>query len=557
MAINMGPLGQMSNQPAPPSPTAQAQGMAQRAAEMEQPQENLQSLAMTTMDEVKAQREKLNSAVERMIAGLDRRKNLPFDPMLMKMSAAFLRPTKTGSFGESMGYAAEAAASEAEQEYARQQAEAKLELELQQKLLESKRQKAGMEVLAGLNPSAPGFGAATLMGGQPAAPGVPGGIPGVPGAAPGPAVNREVQETILGMRPVTLDFLSKYKDVVDPDTYKFLESAQKAQQGERELRQKEIQPAKYNMEHIGEVSVPPEVYRRYQDVLREVNSTGNLNLLAEFYAREGLGKRKFVPGTEGTPGKFVAEMPETPAEKEIELAGRKEFRTIGAKEAAARGTALIDRGAQAHNTRIVVQDAKAYADSNARAFDLLQKPTLVNQLTKAASDEGAQLGQFGSFTIPLRTIQQFKLDERDIEALQMYQARAAEITVQFRKTARAPGEGATTESEGRLYASLGLLPSDSSRVIKLKAEYLEKRADYDEEVARAYINFLKKPNTDYNDFLISDDFKDIKSRYEKDFKAMREANADLLRTAPKKATSAKSSKTLAEQLKEEREKRGE
>jgi hypothetical protein len=61
-----------------------------------------------------------------------------FDPRLMKFAGAMFRPTKTGSFGESLGYGAEALADEEEKEMARQQAMAKLQYEIE---LESAKQR--------------------------------------------------------------------------------------------------------------------------------------------------------------------------------------------------------------------------------------------------------------------------------------------------------------------------------------------------------------------------------------------------------------------------------
>lgn len=47
-------------------------------------------------------------ALENMMAALERRKQKPFfDPTLLSVAAGFLTPTKTGGFGESLGYAAQ------------------------------------------------------------------------------------------------------------------------------------------------------------------------------------------------------------------------------------------------------------------------------------------------------------------------------------------------------------------------------------------------------------------------------------------------------------------
>jgi hypothetical protein len=93
--------------------------------------------------------EMLKSSQERALAGqraLDARRdqllNLSqqrmFNPTLMKFAGGMLAPTKTGGFGESLGYAATAAADEQEKEFAREQALAKLQYEME---LESAKQK--------------------------------------------------------------------------------------------------------------------------------------------------------------------------------------------------------------------------------------------------------------------------------------------------------------------------------------------------------------------------------------------------------------------------------
>lgn len=96
----------------------------------------------------------LKSSLERSAAtqrALDARKNQLlnltqrrlFDPVLMKFAGAMLSPTKTGSFGESLGYGATAAAEESEKEFARQQALEKLQYELE---IESAKQQGAAAV---------------------------------------------------------------------------------------------------------------------------------------------------------------------------------------------------------------------------------------------------------------------------------------------------------------------------------------------------------------------------------------------------------------------------
>ena len=59
-------------------------------------------------EEIPEQNIAAEQALENMMAALERRKQKPFfDPTLLGMAAGFLSPTKTGGFGESLGYAAQ------------------------------------------------------------------------------------------------------------------------------------------------------------------------------------------------------------------------------------------------------------------------------------------------------------------------------------------------------------------------------------------------------------------------------------------------------------------
>ena len=131
---------------------------------------------------------------------------------------------------------------------------------------------------------------------------------------------------------------------------------------------------------------------------------------------------------------------------------------------------------------------------------------------------------------------------QDREALQMFMQKYAELTVNFRKVARAPGEGATTESEGLLFSQLGALPSDTARVIILKSHALELKAEYDKQLFRAW-NKYKGENKDasYGEFLASDVKDTLDNQYDSTLQKVRERNADLFggtrRTESKPSTS--------------------
>jgi hypothetical protein len=116
----------------------------------------------------------------------------------------------------------------------------------------------------------------------------------------------------------------------------------------------------------------------------------------------------------------------------------------------------------------------------------------------------------------------------------------AELTTQFRKAARVPGEGAITDREGNLYASLGALPTDTARVIRMKSEFIRERAKYDEAVFRAWADFSKNPQHTLRDFMASDRMNALKEAYDARLGEIQTNNADLLRTsrAPRQGAAA-------------------
>ena len=98
------------------------------------------------VDDLGDQRDAMNDVLVRLREGLDARKNRLFDPVLMQTAAGFLKPTKTGSFGESLGYAAENAGVASERELLNQRENQKLELELAGKEMEFRQQLGGGQV---------------------------------------------------------------------------------------------------------------------------------------------------------------------------------------------------------------------------------------------------------------------------------------------------------------------------------------------------------------------------------------------------------------------------
>jgi len=90
----------------------------------------------------------LDAHRKRLMDLISSRQQMPFDPAMMGLAAGLLAPTKTGGFGESLGYGMSNYAAEAEKQFRRQQEEAKLAYELEVGAQQQKRELMGQQLMA-------------------------------------------------------------------------------------------------------------------------------------------------------------------------------------------------------------------------------------------------------------------------------------------------------------------------------------------------------------------------------------------------------------------------
>lgn len=529
-------------QPAQPPNPAQA---AQRISGLEQEAPAEEDFMARALRNKRAQEEALNSQIEALKNSLDSRMKPAFDPALMAAASGFLRPTKTGGFGESAGYAAEAYASETDKELARRQAVDKAKLELAQKQAAMQSQNLMFEhqmQMAGYDPKELTTLVTGPAGGSPLAGAPVGGAPteGAPAAGGAPA--RAPREA----RPITeRDIQMAYaispeygKQVMEQAKFqqdKFMSTAQGV------IRKDTGKAVDTGLETTIETSIPfVGVEKVTQGQLAEIKQLNKqfppghpqrADQFARFYSANGIGGTSYTPPTDGKPSSAESSM-KTSAQRESERKAEDETQKLRITKSEERASTLIDRGQAADTTKQIALDMSAYADSNPRVFQLMQTATLKDAVLRSIEKMGAPLN------IDPRTILQYKLQDKDIEALQMFAQKSAQLTVELRKASRAPGEGATTESEGRLYAQVEALPTDTARVIGLKSELLSLRTDYDKAAATLWVDWREQnPGKSFDKFrLSSDEFKALRKSYDSTLEAVRKANTDLLSTKAPSAT---------------------
>jgi hypothetical protein len=549
MALPTSPLGQASAaQNKPPAPVQAGGKFDTSAVQAENLEEITKSqptgLKEKVVDDLGDQRDAMNDILVRLREGLDARKNRLFDPVLMQTASGFLKPTKTGSFGESLGYAAENAGVAAEREMLHQRENQKLELELAQKEMEFRQQLGGDQLISSLlggpKPSTappPAGGAVTTPTGELRVPGTASPVD----VATAPNPQQVLTAARQGRIPITDEVLLLASRVA-PKMLPTLTEIRKAQEGEeknRIEREKLGQDKRKIIPRGGrtEREMNVQEYAEYQAALRQYFADGDENKLLNFYDSKGWLEPEQVRGRKIP---RAGESAETirPAKSQSEIDAEKEASTTTAKGRAEASEKMASRlGLQAEaafENSNIAQDMIGYAKNNPLVFDIMNRPGLANAVARAVQ-EGANVGNF-NINLPAATIKQYELSGNDLTALQMFMQKSAQLQSRGRQLNRTPGEGSTSDYETKLLGGIYALPSDSQRAIILKSDALILQGKFDEERFKLWNQKSKQSGYTYNDFLVDDDFKALKADYRKTLDRVREENLDLL--TPKKKEKA-------------------
>ena len=561
-----GGLGQVS-QPPQAKPAALPQGKPAQKTDQTADADRIAAEQITSQDEpfdvnkeitnLNKGRMQLDAQIQKMQESLTQRTKLNYDPALLAMGVAFAQPTKTGQFIESLGQGVGAYHKGNVDEQARQQGVDTQNLDLMMKQQQLRQKLAGSAMLQNLGgmggapamPSqapaggAPLGGLAVPAGGAGAPPvGMPAGAPagmtssatpagGMPPSRPG------LPTTVTGFAPIGRRELIAGQQIGDPDTEKFLFNLQKA-----EVEAKKAADAGFTEVTIPysdkKVKVRTEVADGFFDAARQAAVTGNEQILIRFMAQNGM----ITPtGKKNEQGQVEYERPLSEAESAAQKTSMEATARERATASEARGNMVLSRGENAMQMEALANDVLSLTDSNKRAFNLMQNATVRDSLLRAI-EQGAS-GTAGPVTValnlPVRIAMQgnkeYQLTKDDIAALQLFQQKQSAITAEMRKMARSPGEGATDKAEGQLYAAIGVLPTDSAKVLALKSEAMVQRARYDARAAELWSKFTEdNPNRSFTYFQHNNpEFKELQKNYVRTLNEMRDKNADTLRTSPK------------------------
>jgi len=584
---------------------------AVQAENIEKIQSDATGLKDSVTDDLSDQREAMNNILLRLREGLDNRKNRMFDPVLMQTAAGFLKPTKTGSFGESLGYAAENAGVEAEKEMLRQRESQKLEMELAGKEMEFRQQLGGDAFVNKL------MGRTAAPSGVPApitqAPGEAGrtmppmvaptaaGVPPASGAPAGQNPQQVLSAAAQGRIKVT-DEVLLMASRINPKILPTLQEMRRSQETDVKNRidQERLDVERAKLAQDKRKVVPrgqrteremnAAEYAEYQAKLQEYFNTGDEKALLEYYNRKGwieqeqarilagkngIGQKisnvdynsliaktaqelvteqkyneqqKLMPGElykaeqlslikraeeiAIATGKAVVEV-----QRDIDIArgklpiavqqaGETETAQSRSKDAEAKATTMVTQANVAFANITTADDMIGYAKNNPKILQAMNIPGVFGAVARAAQ-EGIKFGNY-SVSLPADTLLKANLSSEDLSALQMFAQKYAELQSRGRQLNRTPGEGSTSDYETKLLGAIYALPTDSQRAVILKSEALKLQSMFDEERFKLWVPRSKKPGYTYNDFMLDDDYKSLKSEYKKTLDRVREENLDLL-----------------------------
>jgi hypothetical protein len=514
-----GGLNQVSQ---PPQPKAPPPGKVDQSAEADR----IAAEQVTAQDEpfdvnreitnLNKGRMQLDAQIQRMQESLAKRQQLPYDPRFMALGVGLAQPTKTGSFVESLGQGMGKFHEATLGENQRQQEMDTQNLDLLMKQQALRQKLAGSAMLQSL------AGPQTPMPSQAPA-GVPGGITAPVGGAP--ITNRlGSPTTVTGFQPIGRRELIAGQQIGDPETEKFLFNLQKA-----EVEAKKAADAGFTEVTIPysdkKVKVRTEVADGFFDAARRAAQTGDEQILIRFMAENGM----ITPtGRKNAQGQIEYERPKSEAEAAQEKERLTQTEKTRAESSEKSAEALKNRASVAFDNQQTANDMISYAKNNPEVFRLLNTGRTRDVVMKALG-AGIQTPG-GSINLPINVLKQQGLTNEQIDTLQMFAQSAAQLNIQFRKTMQ--GQGQITEKESQLAAELGAMPTDSDVVIRLKSELLIERSKFDDKAYGAWLEY-RKTGKSYDEFLHSNEYKDLKSEYSETLKNIREANADLLKKKPR------------------------
>lgn len=447
------------------------------------------------IDEIKGSYAKLREA-------LDSRQNQLFDPVLLAMAQGFLAPTKTGSFGESLGNVASLVGPAQQAEDKRAQEIANMKMELAQRELSQRQATRGDAVFRDLL-SRTGTKDIKVPEGAPV-----GGDAFMPSRDPAALVG---QATETG-RPITSTDIARLASMPGmADKAKILQDMVKNDRERFKISMNGIVFDSDKQQYLN-LEIPGQKQERFDTPFGPYNMTPNEYSQFKQADAAGQGQQwidKFRgKSSTGTSGKPVGRMTVDEQAAQAKASETKAVETTKAE--VGRTQDLIAQGKDSTGRKATYATLRSIAsrpDAN-EIFGIFNRPdfgtALLNLIQEGIKSPGQTSIQVGALEDTLRNI---GLPQAQIDRYRVALSTMANIQLQQAKLAA--GQGAVSNFERDLFASATISPKDNPATILAKVGMLEARADFDGKVASA----IRKSKMDADDFVESPEYQKMVNEY--------------------------------------------
>jgi hypothetical protein len=484
---------------------------------------------------------KYQEALDRVMQSLDARKNRLFDPTLLAMAEGFLSPTRTGSFGESLGIAAGKLRGAEEAEFKREQELAQAQLGLAQQGMQLERQKQMSRAYQ------------QAMGARPSAGGPPAG--GAPSASTGGAdgpMGRQVMEPM----PLSMtkdEFLSaaqlegkpfgqamKEWDEYSATALKFSDTGVvNRATGRRMAFIPDVAPVSISLRTIpgaGTINIPGDQAKEHMRLVNEAMNSGNPAPLRQFEAslvrtfheespkpaQQGVGA---PPAGQQVSPQAPQQAPQqglgrilTPAELEIQAAEEKEYALGRAKTAVEKENQVKTTTATARSMLFNANRVQQLVSESPQGFGIFSRPGIASAFGNMIN-EGIKAGttsvNLGGFENSVRQLMP-NMSQRDLDNVSKTGGALAEMELAY-TILYLQKQGQVTEGERAIVRNIPGSISQSPGVLMQKAKLIAMRAQHDINVGEAWKRFKSQnPRSNFNQFEESPTYEKLVKDYDQD-----------------------------------------
>jgi len=232
--------------------------------------------------------------------------------------------------------------------------------------------------------------------------------------------------------------------------------------------------------------------------------------------------RNLIEGHRGKPGE---NLPLTVTQRAASDAATLEENKELAKKSAESIDALYASALQSYDIISLSKEAIGLAEKNPNAFKLMQNADVRTEYDTflQAVQSGVQT-PWGGFTLPGLVISKHSISPGDYAVIQKFAQIEAAFSLMNRRT-WLKGTGAVSNMETQLAAQLGPMSTDRPEVIRMKAEAVALKAEFEINASNAFTNWKEKnPSKRFNSFLGSEDYKNIRNDYDKKMESVFESN---------------------------------